>query len=212
MPYVKGRFIDENGRSHEWSGDVASSDRNQIKSQIKAQTGARQVHISGVYNSNSSNYDEYRRQHNEDENRRRKEQLDRLQSGSQTKSQYNSSNSSYSNNNNSSPSSSIDPGSALVLLGICAGVWAFIAFMPWILMGLYGAGATWISEKMTGQSVEDFGNNDNPTDDQNLKALIVFAAAIFFGGLGFVQGSGWQNELNKDTKTTQPQAEQVIKK
>jgi hypothetical protein len=50
MPYAKARWIDENNRSHNWSGDVASSDRGQIKTQIRSQTGAKEVIITGVFN------------------------------------------------------------------------------------------------------------------------------------------------------------------
>lgn len=48
MPYAKARWIDENNRSHNWSGQVASNDRNQIKSQIRSQTGAKDVIITKV--------------------------------------------------------------------------------------------------------------------------------------------------------------------
>ena len=48
MPEATGRWIDENNRSHTWSGEVASRDREQIKSQIKAQTGAKEVIIQSV--------------------------------------------------------------------------------------------------------------------------------------------------------------------
>ncbi len=48
MPYAKARWIDENNRSHNWSGEVASNDRNQIKSQIRSQTGAKDVIITSV--------------------------------------------------------------------------------------------------------------------------------------------------------------------
>lgn len=50
MPHAKARWIDENNRSHNWSGDVASNDRDQIKTQIRSQTGAKEVIIVGVYN------------------------------------------------------------------------------------------------------------------------------------------------------------------
>lgn len=50
MTYAKARWIDENNRSHTWSGNVASNDRNQIKSQIRAQTGAKEVIIISVSN------------------------------------------------------------------------------------------------------------------------------------------------------------------
>lgn len=46
--YAKARWIDENNRSHQWNGEVASADRNQIKSQIRAQTGAKEVVIMNV--------------------------------------------------------------------------------------------------------------------------------------------------------------------
>ena len=48
MPEATARWIDENNRYHTWSGEVASRDREQIKSQIKAQTGAKEVIIQSV--------------------------------------------------------------------------------------------------------------------------------------------------------------------
>jgi hypothetical protein len=48
MPHATARWIDQNNRSHNWSGEVASTDRQQIKSQIKAQTGAKEVIIQSV--------------------------------------------------------------------------------------------------------------------------------------------------------------------
>jgi hypothetical protein len=43
MPYATARWIDQNNRSHTWSGEVASMDRDQIKAQIRSQTGAKKV-------------------------------------------------------------------------------------------------------------------------------------------------------------------------
>lgn len=48
MPYASARWIDQNNRSHTWSGEVASRDRDQIKTQIRSQTGAREVIIQSV--------------------------------------------------------------------------------------------------------------------------------------------------------------------
>jgi len=48
MPYATVRWIDCNQRSHFWSGEVASTDRRQIKEQVMAQTGAREVIIQSV--------------------------------------------------------------------------------------------------------------------------------------------------------------------
>lgn len=48
MPEATARWIDQNNQSHTWSGEVASRDREQIKSQIKAQTGAKEVIIQSA--------------------------------------------------------------------------------------------------------------------------------------------------------------------
>lgn len=48
MPYASARWIDQNNRSYTWSGEVASRDRDQIKTQIRSQTGAREVIIQSV--------------------------------------------------------------------------------------------------------------------------------------------------------------------
>ena len=48
MPHATARRVDQNNRSHEWSGQVASTDRNQIKTQIQAQTCAKEVIIRSV--------------------------------------------------------------------------------------------------------------------------------------------------------------------
>jgi len=48
MPYATARWIDQNNRSHTLSGEVASRDRDQIKTQIRSQTGAKEVIIQSV--------------------------------------------------------------------------------------------------------------------------------------------------------------------
>ncbi len=48
MPYITARWIDQNNRSHTWSGEVASRDRDQIKTQIRSQTGAKEVIVQSV--------------------------------------------------------------------------------------------------------------------------------------------------------------------
>lgn len=210
MPYAKGRWVDQNGRSHNWSGDVASNDRNQIKTQIYSQTGARDVIISSVTETNSSDYDDRRRQHIAEENERRQEQLERLESG---KSSYSNS---YSDNNydysDSSSESSMDAGSVAGLVLIVGVIWAFITFMPWILMVAGGAGGSWISEKLTGQTVDEYTNTKDPTDEQNKKALITLCSALLLGGFGFIQGTLWQNDVNKDNNSNQPKVEEVRQK
>ena len=52
MPYATARWIDQNNRSHTWSVEVASHDREQIRTQIRtqirSQTGAKEVIIQSV--------------------------------------------------------------------------------------------------------------------------------------------------------------------
>ena len=48
MPYATARWIDQNNRSHTWSGEVATRDRDQIKAEIRSQTGAKEVILQSV--------------------------------------------------------------------------------------------------------------------------------------------------------------------
>jgi hypothetical protein len=97
-------------------------------------------------------------------------------------------------NNSSSSSSGSDSssvGGTVALIGLIAVGWVFVSFTPWILMGLGGAAGTWIGEKVTGQSIEDYNERDD--DFGHGKVGIVLALALVLGGLGFVKG----DELKK---------------
>jgi len=90
---------------------------------------------------------------------------------------------------NSSSSSGSDSGSiggTVGLIGLIAAGWAFMSFTPWILMGLGGAFGTWVGEKVTGQSIEEYNERDD--DLGHSKAAIVLALALILGGIGFVKG------------------------
>jgi hypothetical protein len=90
---------------------------------------------------------------------------------------------------NSGSSSGSDFGSiggTVGLIGLVAAAWAFVSFTPWILMGLGGAFGTWVGEKVTGQSIEEYNERDD--DLGHSKAAIVLALALILGGLGFVKG------------------------
>ena len=103
--------------------------------------------------------------------------------------------------NNSSGGGGIStPGGGMALVGLLGAGALLLYFTPWVLMTVYGAGATWVAEKVTGQSVSDYADaSDQDTDDsQHKKAMITIAAALFFGGLGFVQGTAWNKDLNKE--------------
>ena len=110
-----------------------------------------------------------------------------------------------SGGSSSSSGSSVDGGGALALIGLVAAGWAFVSFTPWILMGLCGAVGTWIGEKVTGQSVEDYTQRDD--DSGHSKAAIVLALALILGGVGFVKGS----EIKKsfDTPDSPAQVQQA---
>ena len=90
---------------------------------------------------------------------------------------------------NSGGSSGSDLGSiggTVGLIGLVAVAWAFMSFTPWILMGLGGAFGTWVGEKVTGQSIEEYNERDD--DLGHSKAAIVLALALILGGIGFVKG------------------------
>lgn len=100
-------------------------------------------------------------------------------------------------------------GSAVGLALLIGASWLFVSFMPWILMLLFGGGATWLAEKITGQGVEEYTNTENPSDRMHRKALITLMAALLLGGYGFVQGSLWQAGLSKGGNTDGAKPEQI---
>jgi len=79
-----------------------------------------------------------------------------------------------------------DVGGTVGLIGLVALGWAFVSFMPWILMGLGGAFGLWVGEQVTGQSVEEYTSRDD--NKGHTKASIVLALTLLVGGIGFVKG------------------------
>ena len=90
-----------------------------------------------------------------------------------------------------SSGSGLDFGGTVALIGLAAAGWAFVSFTPWILMGLGGATGTWIGQKVTGQTIEEYNERDDGSG--NKRAAIVVALALILGGIGFVKG----DELKK---------------
>ena len=86
----------------------------------------------------------------------------------------------------SGDSNSSSVGGTVALIGLIAAGWAFMSFTPWVLMGLGGAFGTWVGEKVTRQSLEEY--NERGDDSGHSKAAIVLALALVLGGLGFVKG------------------------
>jgi hypothetical protein len=101
---------------------------------------------------------------------------------------------SRNSSSSSGDSSSGSVGGTVALIGLIAAGWAFMSFTPYVLMTVYGAGATWISQLLTGQSIEEYAERSD--DSGHGKAAIVLVLALLAGGFGFVQGSNLQKEWN----------------
>jgi hypothetical protein len=95
---------------------------------------------------------------------------------------------------------SIPSGGGTWLMGLFVTAGLFLYLTPWVLMGVYGAGATWIAQKITKQSIMEYAETSQKqtTDEQHKKAAIVFGAALLFGMIGFIQGTAWNSDLNKE--------------
>lgn len=103
------------------------------------------------------------------------------------------------------------------LVGILGVGALFLYFTPWVLMTIYGAGGTWLSQKITGQTMAEYGEipEEESTPEDHKKAGIVFASAIFMGMIGFIHGTVWNAELNKEYNldgNQRPKVEQVRQK
>jgi hypothetical protein len=111
---------------------------------------------------------------------------------------------------------SMPSGGGTWLVGLLGGAALFLYFTPWVLMLAYGAAGTWIAQKMTGQTVEEYSETDDneTSDEQHKKAGIVFASALFLGMIGFIHGTAWNADLNKEYNLDgkQPQVQQVQQK
>lgn len=202
MPFAKARWVDNNGRSHEWSGHVASTNRNQVISQVTAQTGAKSVILSGVYNDDPGSYESKRKQHIEEERERFRAQEERLRNNG--KSVYipeQPEKINYSSSNDDTDFSGT--GGLIILLGL---LWAAFTFLPWVLMFAGGTAAVWIGQLLTGQTVDEYTSIDDPTNNETIRFLIVLILSITVGGWGFVQGTLWQREVQMDST---PKVEQV---
>ena len=81
--------------------------------------------------------------------------------------------------------SSSDSGEGLFGLALIVGaIWALIAFLPWVLMGIGGSFGAWTGIK-TG------------------KVSLAIILSLLAGGFGYYQGDKWQQEMNSDTKVEQ---------
>ena len=102
----------------------------------------------------------------------------------------------------SSSGGGLDVGStgALVILG--GGLLAFFTLTPWIMMGIGGAAGTWIAQKATGYSVEEYADSKNTSETENKKAMAIFCAAVLLGGIGFVSGDNIKKGFDAEVNTS----------
>lgn len=111
---------------------------------------------------------------------------------------------------------SMPSGSGPWIVGLLGGGALFLYFTPWVLMAVYGAAGTWVAQKITGQTVEEYTETDESetTDEQHKNAGIVFASALLLGMIGFIHGTVWNADLNKEYNLDgkQPQVQQVRQK
>jgi hypothetical protein len=99
-------------------------------------------------------------------------------------------------------------GGGVWLVGLIAIGAAFLYLTPYILSLVYGAGATWASQRIVNQTIEEYNDNeDTNTDEEHKKAGIVFGAALLFGLIGFVHGTVWHQDLKKQYIDDHPAAE-----
>ena len=108
----------------------------------------------------------------------------------------------YEQSEKSGGGSGLDIGStgALVILG--GGLLAFFTITPWIMAGVGGAAGTWIGEKVTGYSIEEYTETKNTTESDNKKALSIFLAAILLGGIGFAWGDNFKKGFDAEYNTS----------
>ncbi len=110
----------------------------------------------------------------------------------------------------------IDGSGKVLLVGLFGAAALFLYFTPWVLMLVYGAGGTWAAQKLTGQTMAEYGEipDDQTGDEHHKKAGIVLATALFMGMIGFIHGTSWNSELNKkyDLDGKQSQVQQVQQK
>ena len=55
-------------------------------------------------------------------------------------------------------------------------------------MLLFGGGATWLSEKITGQGMEEYTDKENPSERMHRKALITLISALLLGSTHLCRG------------------------
>ncbi len=190
-----GRWMDEKGRSHNFSIDSDLADRGHIESLVEARYPAKKVYINYV-GPDPVKQKREREAHIAKERSRREEQLEQLKSNSSSSSSHSSGNTSSRDYDDDDDDGEMSSGSLLGLIALGGGIWAFVTFTPLVLMLLGGAVGTWVGEFATNQGLTDYHEIKEPTDDQRKKATIALTLALLCGGFGFIQGTNMQHDWN----------------
>ena len=74
----------------------------------------------------------------------------------------------------------------------------------WLGMVLGGAAATWLGEKITGQTIDEYNSSVDTTEIQNKKIAYLLAIVLIGGGAGFAIGSNIKASIN-DSSDSQTQ-------
>lgn len=73
----------------------------------------------------------------------------------------------------------------------------FLYLTPYVLSIVYGAAATFISQKAVGQTLAEYSEVKTEDTERDKKAGIVVSSAVLFGLIGFIHGSIWHQDLKK---------------
>ena len=101
----------------------------------------------------------------------------------------------------------LDAGSTTGAIILGGGLLGFLMFTPWVMMGVGGAAGTWIAQKVTGYSVEEFTEDKNPSEGDQKKAVAIFCTAVLLGGMGFVWGDNFKKGIEAEMNTSSIAAE-----
>ena len=96
----------------------------------------------------------------------------------------------------------LDAGSTTGAIILGGGLLGFLMFTPWVMMGVGGAAGTWIAQKVTGYSVEEFTEDKNPSEGDQKKAVAIFCTAVLLGGMGFVWGDNFKKGIEAEMNTS----------
>ena len=128
------RWTDNKGRSHNFKGSSDCTDRDFIRSQVRAQTGAKDVSVNFV-GGDSASWDDRRRAHNAAENERRRQKQSGGSSVFSGFSKSRRSSSSSGSSVNYSETAEVDGNEIMIWVVLLGGGWLLINFWPIVLIG-----------------------------------------------------------------------------